>query len=145
MAVSVAPLTTTVMSSVAGERAGVASGINNAVSRMAGLLAVAVLGIVILHTFDRSLDVRLAKLDVSPSVKQSLNTQRSRLAGIELPEAIAPQTRTLLTDAIDGSFVDGFRLVMLIGAALALGSAVTALLLIREQRAPSSSLKRAAL
>ena len=145
MAVSVAPLTTTVMSSVAGDRAGVASGINNAISRTAGLLAIAFLGIVILHTFDRSLDVRLAKLDVSPSVKQSLNTQRSRLAGIELPEAIAPQTRTLLTDAIDSSFVDGFRLVMLIGAALALGSAVTALLLIREQRAPGGSLKGAAL
>src|SRR5437588_2512699 len=144
MAVSVAPLTTTVMSSVAGDRAGVASGINNAVSRMSGLLAIAVLGIVILHTFDRSLDVRLAKLDLSSSVKQSLNTQRSRLAGIELPEAIAPQTRTLLTNAIDSSFVDGFRLVMLIGAALALGSAVTALLLIREQRAPGGSLKRAA-
>src|SRR5438874_7549194 len=145
MAVSVAPLTTTVMSSVAGDRAGVASGINNAISRTAGLLAIAVLGIVILHTFDRSLDGRLARLDVSPSVKQSLDTQRSRLAGIELPEAIAPQTRTLLTDAIDSSFVDGFRLVMLIGAALALGSAVTALLLIREQRAPGSSLKGAAL
>ena len=77
-------------------------------------------------------------------MKQSLNTQRSRLAGIELPEAIAPQTRTLLTDAIDSSFVDGFRLVMLIGAALALGSAVTALLLIREQRVPGGSLKGAA-
>src|SRR5205807_1667808 len=141
MAVSVAPLTTTVMSSVAGDRAGVASGINNAVSRTAGLLAIAVLGIVILHTFDRSLDGRLAKVDVSSSVKQSLNTQRSRLAGIDLPEAIAPQTRTLLTDAIDSSFVDGFRLIMLIGAALALGSAVTALLLIREQRVPGSSLK----
>ena len=136
MAVSVAPLTTTVMSSVAGDRAGVASGINNAVSRTAGLLAIAVLGIVMLHIFDRSLDGRLAKLEASPSVKQSLYAQRSRLAGIELPEAISPETRALLTAAIDRSFVDGFRYVMLIGAALALGSAVTALLLIHPH--PSS-------
>ena len=136
MAVSVAPLTTTVMSSVAGDRAGVASGINNAVSRTAGLLAIAVLGIVILHTFNRSLDGRLAKLESAPSVKQSINAQRSRLAGIELPDSITPQTRAPLTDAIAGSFVDGFRYVMLIGAALAFASAVTALLLIRPHPSP---------
>jgi MFS family permease len=130
MALSVAPLTTTVMSSVAGDRAGVASGINNAVSRTAGLLAIAVLGIVILHSFDRSLDDRLAKLNLSPSVKQSLDAQRNKLAGAELPESIPAPTRELMTDAIKRSFVDGFRAVMLTGAALALGSAITALLLI---------------
>jgi EmrB/QacA subfamily drug resistance transporter len=130
MALSVAPLTTTVMSSVASDRAGVASGINNAVSRAAGLLAIAVLGIVILQTFNRSLDERLAKLDVAPSVKQSLDAQRNKLAGAELPESIPASTRELMTDAIKHSFVDGFRAVMLTGAALALGSAIIALLLI---------------
>jgi EmrB/QacA subfamily drug resistance transporter len=131
MAVSVAPLTTTVMSSVARDWAGVASGINNAVSRAAGLLAIAVLGIVMLHIFDRSLDRRLAQLDPSPSAQQSLNAQRGRLAGAVLPESIPPRARALLTDAINSSFIDGFRWVMLTGAALALGSAVSALLLIR--------------
>ena len=100
MAVSVAPLTTTVMSSVAGDRAGVASGINNAVSRTAGLLAIAVLGIVMLHIFDRSLESRLANLNVSPSMRQSLDAQRGRLAGVELPDSITPRARALLTDAI---------------------------------------------
>ena len=131
MAISVAPLTTTVMNSVARDRAGVASGINNAVSRAAGLLAIAVLGIVILHIFNRSLDRRLARLDLSPSIQQFLNTQRSRLAGVEFPESIPLRTRELLTDAINRSFIDGFRWVMLIGASLSLGSAMTALILIR--------------
>jgi EmrB/QacA subfamily drug resistance transporter len=131
MAVSVAPLTTTVMSSVARDRAGVASGINNAVSRGAGLLAIAVLGIVMLRIFNRSLDSHLARLDISPSIQQVLNAQRGRLAGVELPESIPAHTRELLADAINRSFVEGFRWVMLIGSALALGSAATALLLVR--------------
>jgi hypothetical protein len=131
MAVSVAPLTTTVMSSVARDRAGVASGINNAVSRAAGLLAIAVLGIVMLSVFNRSLDSQLATLNISPSVQEFLNTQRGRLAGVELPESIPAHTRELLAVAINRSFIAGFRWVMLIGAALALGSAAIALLLVR--------------
>jgi EmrB/QacA subfamily drug resistance transporter len=132
MAVSVAPLTTTVMSSVARGRVGVASGINNAVSRAAGLLAIAVLGIVMLHTFNRSLNNHLAKLDISPSIQQFLHAERGRLAGVEFSESIPTHTRDLLTDAINHSFVAGFRWVMLIGSGLALGSAATALLLIRR-------------
>jgi EmrB/QacA subfamily drug resistance transporter len=134
MAVSVAPLTTTVMSSVASDRAGVASGINNAVSRAAGLLAIAVFGIAILFVFDRALNRRLAGPDINPSFRQAIDTQRNRLAGIELDESIPPRERALLRNAIDLSFVDGFRFVMLIGAVLALGSAATALLFIPKNR-----------
>jgi EmrB/QacA subfamily drug resistance transporter len=134
MAVSVAPLTTTVMSSVAGDRAGVASGINNAVSRAAALLAIAVLGIAIFSVFDRALSRRLADLELAPPLRQTLDAQRNRLAGIELPESIPPRERALMRNAIDLSFVDGFRCVMLTGAALAFGSAVAALLLIGGSR-----------
>jgi EmrB/QacA subfamily drug resistance transporter len=130
LAVSIAPLTTTVMNSVAHERAGVASGINNAVSRAAGLLAIAVLGIAIFFVFDRALSRRLTDLDVPPSLRQAVDAQRNRLGGIELPDSIPPRQRERLREAIDLSFVDGFRCVMLVGALLALGSAVIAFLLI---------------
>src|SRR5207249_4591556 len=80
MAVSVAPLTTTVMGAVPANRVGIASGINNAVSRTAALLAIAALGIVMLHVFSRSIDSRLSRLEVSPEVQHLLDDQRINLA-----------------------------------------------------------------
>lgn len=130
MAVSVAPLTTTVMNAVSANRAGIASGINNAVSRTAGLLAVAVLGIVMMQAFNSQLDRRLSTLAVTPEVKEALATQRTRLAAAELPQALDPAQAQSLKQAIDESFVSGFRRVMAIAAVLALLSAVSAWLLI---------------
>jgi EmrB/QacA subfamily drug resistance transporter len=132
MAISVAPLTTTVMNSVAQTRVGVASGINNAVSRVAGLLAVAVLGIVMLQIFNRTLDQRLPELPVS--LRQTLDRQRTKLAGADVPPEVAPPIRTQVRDAVDGSFVVGFRAVMLVGAILAAGSAMAAAWLIPSKR-----------
>jgi len=130
MAVSVAPLTTTVMNAVKQNRAGIASGINNAVSRTAGLLAVAVLGIVMLHSFNSRLDQRLQTLAISPEVKQALDSQRNRLAAVELPQNIDPATQHILKQAVDESFLSAFRRVMAVAAVLALLSAVSAWCLI---------------
>jgi EmrB/QacA subfamily drug resistance transporter len=132
MAISVAPLTTAVMNSVAQTRVGVASGINNAVSRVGGLLAIAVLGIVMLQTFNHVLDRQLLTLP-SP-VRQALDHQRNKLAGADLPQDISAESRTHLREAIDYSFVAGFRSVMSVGALLAAGSAVVAFWLIDSKR-----------
>jgi MFS family permease len=134
MAVSVAPLTTTVMSSVKANRAGIASGINNAVSRTAGLLAVAVLGIVMLHTFNNQLNSRLQSLQITPEVKRLIDEQRSKLAGAELPKNIEPALGQSLKQAIDEAFVAGFRRLMAVGIVLALLSALSAWLLIDGQK-----------
>lgn len=130
MAVSVAPLTTTVMSSVKQNRAGVASGINNAVSRTAGLLAIALLGIVMLKTFNSHLDERLRQLALTPEVRQKVDEQRTNLAGMEIPATAVIEQRQQLKNAIDESFVAGYRRVMLTSMVLALLSAVSAFLLI---------------
>ncbi len=130
MAISVAPLTTTVMNSVASNRVGVASGVNNAVARGAGLLAIAVLGIVMLHSFNHALDRRLAAQNAQRVVWQSLQAQRSKLAGASLPEELDQMTRQLIGQAIGESFVHAFRLIMAIGATLAVVSAIVAWLLI---------------
>ena len=128
MAITVAPLTTTVMSSIGQNRAGIASGVNNAVARTASLIAIAVLGVVMLHVFKTNLDYRLMSANLPPSVAQSLQTQSIKLAAIDIPQNVNPETNQLIRRAIDESFVSGFRWLMVIGAALATASAVTALL-----------------
>jgi len=138
MALSVAPLTTTVMGAVAGNHAGVASGVNNAVSRTAGLLGIAILGIVILHAYSRALDRRLAPLSISPEVRSSIDEQRAKLGGTELPAGVNDETRVALRKAIDESFVFGFRMVMTSAAGLALASALSAFMMIEGKKATSA-------
>ena len=138
MAITVAPLTTTVMSSIAQNRAGIASGVNNAVARTAGLIAIAVFGVVMLQVFRIGLDHRLSGANLPASVAQSLQTQAIRLAAIEIPENVKPETHQLIRRAIAESFVAGFRWVMVIGVMLAVASAVTALFWIAATpRAPT--------
>jgi EmrB/QacA subfamily drug resistance transporter len=132
MAISVAPLTTTVMNSVKESRAGIASGVNNAVSRTAGLLAIAVLGLVMFHAFNSRLDQKLDQIAVAPEVRAALDDQRINLAAAEIPKTVDEQTRKTIDQAIDESFVSGFRRVMIMGAALALASSLTAWLVIRD-------------
>lgn len=124
MAVSVAPLTTTVMNAVDQSQAGAASGINNAVSRLAALLAVAVFGIIFSTVFDSALDRRLDSLNVAPGVRVEIESQRSRLADIDTAD---PRGR----EAIDAAFVAGFRNMVWITTALAVISSLGAAALIQ--------------
>jgi EmrB/QacA subfamily drug resistance transporter len=124
MAISVAPLTTTVMGSVKQELAGVASGINNAVSRAASLLAIAVLGVVMLLTFSNSLKNRLAQLSLAEDYKNAVLAQSMKLGGLEVPKELSQSDQEALRQAIGESFVAGYRLVMIIAACLAFTSAI---------------------
>jgi EmrB/QacA subfamily drug resistance transporter len=141
MAITVAPLTTTVMNSIAQNRAGIASGVNNAVARTASLIAIAVFGVVMLYVFKTGLHHRLSSANLPASVAQSLQTQSIKLAAIDIPENVDSGTKQLIRRAIDESFVSGFRWVMVIGTAFAAASAVTALLWIGGTPTTRSPLK----
>ncbi len=141
MAISLAPLTTTVMGAVKTSQAGVASGINNAISRTAGLLSIAVLSLCVLSSFNHSLDERLATLNIPPDVQQMLNSQRINLAGAKVPPGLSNEMSGLLRRAIAESFVDSFRSIMFIAVGLALASAIVAFLMIKG-RITEPSLRR---
>jgi len=130
MAVTVAPLTTTVMNSVTQNRVGIASGVNNAVARGAGLIAIAALGIVMLHVFNRALDQRSTGWNLPATAWQSLQAQRSKLAAVSLPDELDQTTKQIIGHAIAESFIHAFRLIMAIGTLLAVVGAIVAWLLI---------------
>jgi EmrB/QacA subfamily drug resistance transporter len=136
MTLTVAPLTTTVMQSVAEDAVGVASGVNNAVSTVAGLMAIASFGIVMSRTFDADLSQRLAAASLPPQIVAAVESQRTKLAAIDVPDA-SPEVRASIQGAVASAFVDGFRRVMAIAALLALASAASAWLMIGHERRAS--------
>ena len=137
MAVTVAPLTTVVMNSVGEGRVGAASGINNAVARVAGVLAIAILGIVMVKAFASRLNDQLNHLSLSPSVLQHLKGEEIKLAGLQAPNNLDPDVKKAIQDFIQQAFVSGFRIVMWICSGLSVASAAVTWLLIRKD-APRS-------
>jgi EmrB/QacA subfamily drug resistance transporter len=126
MAISVAPLTTVVMNSVEQDRAGAASGINNAVARVAGVLAIAVLGVVMVTIFANSLRASVMTLHLTSPVVHYLESNMARLGGLEAPAGLDPQMTASVRGAISHAFLFGFRITMSICACLALASATVA-------------------
>jgi predicted MFS family arabinose efflux permease len=126
MAITVAPLTTVVMNVAGPDRVGTASGINNAVARVAGVLAVAVFGIVMVKAFGAHLDRSLAHLSLSTQIFQEIQADEINLAAIQPPAELNSNIRASLTQSIESAFVYGFRIVMGLCATLALASFLVA-------------------
>lgn len=140
MTVSVAPLTTTVMNAVEDRQAGVASGINNAASRIAGLLAVAVVGMIAIASYGVGLQAELATLSVGPDIEAELLAATANMAATEIPSALSAEMARAVEAAIKSSFVSSFRLIALITAAMAFAGGLLAWMLIEpEERASSRS------
>jgi hypothetical protein len=133
MSLCVAPLTTVVMAAAPRDRAGIASGINNAISRVASLLAIAILGALFVWRFRHALHARFDALQLAPGVRHSLEAETGSLAAMKVPESAGPELAAALGHGIKLSFMNGFRLVSWASAGLALASAVVAGLTIEKK------------
>jgi EmrB/QacA subfamily drug resistance transporter len=126
MGITVAPLTTTVMASASAQHSGVASGVNNAVTRSAQVLALAILGAVALFTFTNTLSARSASLPLSAEQRTTLVNSANKLGATPPPPGLDEKAAAQVETAVQESFVSTFRLLSLISAAMALLSAAMA-------------------
>ncbi len=147
MTISVAPLTATVMGAVDQRYAGAASGINNAVARIAGMLAVALLGALAVAAFGKAIETSLDALQIAPDLRSAMEAQIPKLAEAAVPPAVGGSLHHALAATLEQSFLTAFRIVMLVAAGLALASSLCAALTIsatsdrnaRPLRKPSSA------
>jgi predicted MFS family arabinose efflux permease len=130
MAITVVPLTTVVMDAVAQDHAGTASGINNAVARVASVLAIALFGIVMVKAFGWHLVRSLAHYPLPTQALAEIRSREINLAAMRPPDGLDPGIRAAVTHSIDSAFVFGFRVVMWLCAALSLASSAVAWLMI---------------
>lgn len=142
MTITVVPLTNAVMGSVALHSAGTASGINNAVSRTAGVLVLAIAGSVALLLFRESLIDRTNALSLSSASRTTLLAKTDQLAATPIPQSIPLTSRQLVRQAIQDAFLDSYRVIMWGCAALAWLSAGMAAFWINSYTPESSSLDR---
>lgn len=144
LAITVAPLTTTVMNAAPKEQSGTASGINNAVSRSAGVLAIAILGAIALTFFQAQLISHTKDLALSTETRAHLDSEAAKLAEAQPPSDVPLETQAQINKAIDLAFIDTYRLVCFIGAGLSWLSSLLSFLIIREPKPVVSTVESSA-
>ncbi|HYJ21998.1 MAG TPA: MFS transporter [Solirubrobacterales bacterium] len=118
LAATVAPLTATVLDSVEERRVGIASGVNNGVSRVAGLLAIAVLGAVISAHFSTALDDNLGPAPLGPAAAKTVSDAKAQPLAVPGTEALPAAEATRVRSAAADASTSAFHLGVLIAAVL---------------------------
>src|SRR5262249_38013691 len=135
-------LTTTVMNSVGTSHAGIASGVNNAVSRVAGLLAIALLSLLMGRAFNAHMDRSMTQMHLTPALHAALEQESAELGAAQRPPGADAGLRRQIGQAVAGAFVAGFRGVALVAVALAVASAIAAALTTGRAKAPGAGSAR---
>jgi EmrB/QacA subfamily drug resistance transporter len=135
LSATVAPLTATVLDSVDERHVGIASGVNNGVSRVAGLLAIAVLGAAISASFGSTLDGKLDDRPLGPAAERAVADAKKQPLAVPSTARLAPlQARRVRSAAADAS-TSAFHLGILIAALLMIaGGAVSGFGIVNPRR-----------
>jgi EmrB/QacA subfamily drug resistance transporter len=134
LSMTVAPLTSTVLAAVDEKHAGVASGVNNAIARIAQLLAIAVLGAFVTSQFGSVLDSRLGHRPLSPVARAAVAEAKDRSLTIAPAQRVPPPERPVVKRALEDASVSAFHVGLGIGAVLVLSGGVVSLVGIRNPR-----------
>jgi len=139
MSLTVAPLTTAVMRSVEDEYSGIASGVNNAMTRISNVFANAIFGALAVLLFTGSLSNKLGRLSLDEKSKQAAIAQAVNLGNAKTPAGISGHDKTVIEDAYHAGFIDTYGKIMRLASALAfLGALMTVLLIKDPPRRPTS-------
>lgn len=124
MAFCISPISETALAAAPPNRAGIASGVNNAVARVASALAIAALGAILTADFDRHLDTALQRLDATPDTAAHFLAEKERLALARAPATLPPARAEALNGAVQSAFLAGFRSLCLAASLLAVITAI---------------------
>jgi EmrB/QacA subfamily drug resistance transporter len=134
MSFTVAPLTTTVMGSVEEHYSGTASGINNAISRIASVFANAIFGALAVILFSNALQGNTRDFLLNNKEKIEMLSQSKELGNARPPANLGKEKQLLIKKLYQKSFVHAYVIIMRIAAGLALTGALMALFFIRPKR-----------
>jgi EmrB/QacA subfamily drug resistance transporter len=139
LSVTVAPLTATVLADADESDAGIASAVNNAIARTAGLLATAAVGAVLAASYAAQLDDAVAARPLSPASQERLAEARDRALSPVDTAGLPPADRAVVARAVEDAGVRAFHISALIGAVMLAGAGVLGGLLLRNPRRPTAA------
>ncbi|HEY4325255.1 MAG TPA: MFS transporter [Mucilaginibacter sp.] len=132
MSLTVAPLTASVMGSVHSNFSGTASGINNALTRVANVFANAIFGALAVLFFSGSLQQQMNTKPFTVKDKQVIMAQAIDLGNAKAPVSMAPADKTIVEKYYRMAFVDTYGQIMRISAALGFLGALMAFIFIKD-------------